>query len=61
VSLSTTNGNTLLHAAAVKGHIDTADLLCQHGADIYQTNSRGSNPLDVALEFGSFTCERHLR
>lgn len=55
------NGNTCLHAATAKDRVSVALLLCENGADIYQKNKHGDTPLDVALEFGSFTCERKLR
>ena len=43
---------TLLHLAAAKGHTAVADLLIYKGARLDTTNSRGENPLDVAINKG---------
>ncbi|XP_067933349.1 trichohyalin-like [Watersipora subatra] len=58
---TTCSGNSCLHAAAANDQLKVALELCKHGADIYAKNRNGSTPLDIALEFGSFTCERELR
>lgn len=58
---STANGNTALHAAVAKDKVSTGLFLRERGADIYQKNRQGNTPLDVGLEFGSFTAERQLR
>lgn len=61
IAQTTLSGNTALHAAVAKDRVSTAMFLCEKGADIYQKNKKGSTPLDIGLEFGSFTSERKLR
>jgi len=41
-------GNSLVHLAAMFDKYDMVKLLCEHGADIYQTNPAGERPIDLA-------------
>ena len=45
-------GDTLLHAAAVAGRLDVAELLIAHGADATAKNAVGVPPLLVAVQSG---------
>lgn len=41
-------GNSLVHLAAMFDKYDMVKLLCEHGADIYQTNPAGEKAIDLA-------------
>jgi len=41
-------GNSLVHLAAMFDKYDMVKLLCEHGADIYQTNPAGERAIDLA-------------
>jgi ankyrin repeat protein len=53
-------GSTPLHEAAMKGYIDTAQLLVQHGANVLDVNLGKSTPLYLAVATGQIAMARLL-
>jgi hypothetical protein len=49
ISCANNAENTPLHVAAAYGHLDTAEFLINHGADINAKNEDGWTPLHVAV------------
>ena len=45
-------GNTLLHAAAERGNVELAVLLCQRGVNVDAMNNRFSTPIHLAMHAG---------
>ena len=53
-------GQTPLHVACFKGHVDAARLLLDKGADIDRVNKRGETPLYAACSKGHVDAARLL-
>ena len=45
------NGNTMLMAAALQGHLDAVQLIVEAGADVNARNARGQTAIAVAEEY----------
>jgi len=58
---ATRYGNTALHAAMSQDRVNTALLLCHHGASITTMNNSGETPLRTAARVGAKACERTTR
>ena len=52
---------TVLHAAALRGHMDVIRTLYEHGADLNSWDYRGWTPLDYASDFEHKGAETLLR
>ncbi len=46
-------GQTALHAAALKGYDQVVEFLADHGANLEAKDRRGNTPLDEALGLGA--------
>lgn len=55
INVLDSNGNTLLHQAAMTADPDVIDLLIEEGADIESTDERGNTPLHAAARYGETT------
>ena len=60
VDLVDKKGQTPLHVACFKGHVDAARLLLDKGADIDRVNKRGETPLYAACSKGHVDAARLL-
>ena len=47
--MSSDSGDTPLHEAAIRGHVNIAQLLLQHGANINARRMTGETPLFLAI------------
>ena len=54
VSTCDKDGVTPLHYAAIKGHIEAANILIRNGADVDCRTKMGNTPLHCAARFGQF-------
>lgn len=54
------NGNTLLHYAANRGHLDVVTLLLKKGADINARDKAGRTPLHEAMAYRRYDVARFL-
>ncbi|MAN25651.1 MAG: hypothetical protein CME10_15425 [Gemmatimonadetes bacterium] len=60
VNLKSESGDTALHYAAKKNHIDIVEMLLKNGADINITGYRGLVPLHFAVTFDSVQLSEKL-
>jgi ankyrin repeat protein len=51
ISVADSNGDTLLHIAAQKGHMPVVVFLLKHGAKINALNKQGKTPRDIAIDY----------
>ncbi len=51
------NGNSALHFAALRGNLELALLLCEHGADVDLLNEDSESPIHLAAHAGPWKSE----
>lgn len=54
------NGTTPLHQAAINGHFDAVDLLCENGANVHRRDGHGDTALRHAAAFGHLDIVKFL-
>lgn len=54
------DGFTALHLAAASNHLEVAEYLTSHGAEVNAKNKRGWTPLDIAARQGYLSMAQHL-
>lgn len=59
-SSSSEDGKTALHHAIQNAHLDSAELLLKHGADIAITDSHGNTPIKLMHELKQNSPEKFL-
>jgi ankyrin repeat protein len=60
LDLTTTDGDTALHIAIMKGDIDTVKLVIDLGVDLNKPTQYGVSPIFLAVEFGYFAILKYL-
>jgi len=60
VNKPSSSGQTPLHKAALKGHLESVQLLVERGADVNFADKQGRTPMFIAWENGHRECFREM-